>query len=82
MIPRAPWTNVGALQSEIASLRQMVNGKASSHEIHEVNRRMDSLERAVQEIRAVVNDARCGLDILEEDIRREREANGQFGVGV
>ena len=47
MIPQAPWTNTGALQQEISTLKSELSRKANNHEIYEINSRVSSLEHTL-----------------------------------
>ena len=66
MRPAAPWTDTGALQAGIQSLKQQVSRKAEAHEIHEINRKLDGLERSIREVRAENDGFRTQFDTLRE----------------
>lgn len=65
MIPQAPWTGVGAIQGELSSLKQEIDRKANSYEIHDINRKMDSLERECRNIRSEIDGILTKLQELE-----------------
>ena len=72
--PRAPWTEIGSLQSDIHNLRSEIGRKAESHEVHSLNRRLDTLEHTCREIGSKVDDFVYKLQELEEARQRKDES--------
>lgn len=62
-----PGTDVGQVQREVHDLERKINAKAEDCEVREVNSKLDSLERAIREIRT-------GFDGMEYRLQ-ELEAN-------
>jgi conjugal transfer/entry exclusion protein len=62
----APWTDIGYLQTDIQQLKNELQQKANSHEIHSINSRMDSLERTCVELSSQFNEILFRLQKLEE----------------
>lgn len=70
----APWTEIGRLQQEVTTLQNEMRNKSDSHEIHSINRRLDSLEHTCREIWSKVDDLSSRLQTMEE-IEKQRELN-------
>ncbi|MGM0589240.1 MAG: hypothetical protein ACQETE_12535 [Bacteroidota bacterium] len=66
---RAPWSDIGRLQSEMQQIKNDVRTKADSHELSSINRRMDNLEHSMRELSAKVDGVLSELRQLQEDRR-------------
>ncbi len=65
--PQAPWTGLGQLEREIDSVKSELHRKAETHEIHTLDRKLDSLERECREIRSSIDGILSRLQTLEEN---------------
>jgi len=63
----APWTDIGHLQTDIQSLKNELYQKANSHEIHSIDRRLDSLEYTSRQLSAQVDELLFRLQKMEEN---------------
>ena len=68
MYSSPPWTEIGALQQEVSTLRSDLHRKAESHEISEINRRLDSFEHSLREISATLDGILSRLQTCENHI--------------
>ena len=65
MLYEPPWTQIGALQQEVGTLKNDLHRKADSHEIHEINRRLDSMEHSLREISSALDGILSRLQTYE-----------------
>lgn len=65
----APWTDIGRVEIDIRDIRSSLHQYAKSHEIHEANRRLDSLEHTVRELSSSFGGLRYELQELQETVR-------------
>ena len=70
---QAPWTDIGSLQSDISSIKSALIGKADSHEIHSLARRLDSLEHTCREISSEVDGFKYRMQTMESQIAEGNE---------
>jgi hypothetical protein len=68
MIHSSPFSQVGN------DLRELDSRKADKHEIHTLNSRVDTLERAYRELSSDVNGLRSELQTAQETIRQISDA--------
>lgn len=68
-----PCSDTGRLQSEIRDVERKVSQCAQSHEVHQAQRNVDSLEHTVRELSSVVDGLRYELETLREEIRIMKE---------
>jgi len=66
MRPAAPWTDIGAIQSEIHSLQSELSRKVNNYELSALHGRLDRLEHSVLEIRALFDGLQSRMQMLEE----------------
>lgn len=66
---REPWSDIGRAQSDIRDIQNALGSKADDHQIHEANRRLDSLEHTLREISASVDGLRHELEASQDRIR-------------
>jgi len=62
-----PLSDAGQVQAEVERLRSELYRKVEGHELSTTNHRVVDLERAVGEIRALVDELRSWLKRLEEN---------------
>lgn len=67
MALQAPWTDIGSLQSDVREIRSQIHNKADNHEIHSINRRLDSLEHTCRELSSQINEVLYRVQRLEEN---------------
>lgn len=60
-----PWTDLGRVESDVASIKSDLYRKADSHEVHSLQRNVDSLEYTVRELSAEIDRLRAQLDPRE-----------------
>ncbi len=63
----APWTDLGRLESLINEIKQSLHRKVEFHDLHEIARRVDSLEHTVREMGTVVDGFRYRIEAIEKD---------------
>lgn len=52
--PQHPCSPTGQLESELRSVRSDLHNKANSYELDAINRRLDSLENSMRELRSEI----------------------------
>jgi len=62
-----PWTDIGRLQGEISDIQRQVREKTDSHEVHNINSRLNSLESTITNIRSQISDLTYRIQQLEYD---------------
>lgn len=67
---QAPWTDIGSLQSDVRQLRDELRNKAKDYEIHALNSRVDSLERACGQLRSEIDGLLSRMQEMEANIRQ------------
>lgn len=67
MRPAPPWTDIGALQSEIYALKSDLFQKTDKYETASLRGRLDDLEYSLREIRAVCDGLQYRLQQMEEN---------------
>ena len=72
MNPQAPWTEIGAIQQEIRSLRDDISRKADRYELDEVCRRLDSMECSLWEISTSIAGVLDRVEAIEHRQRYEK----------
>lgn len=76
-----PCSDTGRLQSEIRDLDRKVGQCAQSHEVHQVQRNVDSLEHQVREVSSLLDGVRSELQSLREKnetLRTILDQNGSY----
>jgi predicted nucleic acid-binding Zn-ribbon protein len=76
-----PCSDTGRLQSEVSDLNRKVSQCAQSHEVHQTQRNVDSLEHQLREVSATLDGLRSELQALQEDnevMKRTLEENGLY----
>ena len=69
MQTQAPWTEIGRLQSDVSDIKRQLNNKADSNEMHEISRKLDSLERSLRQVSSDTDELRCRVEDAENKIR-------------
>jgi len=62
---QAPWTEIGRLESDVRDIQSTLHNKADSHEIHQINSRLDSLEHSLREISTSFAEVQSELQELQ-----------------
>jgi len=84
MFPQPPWTNIGALQSDVDCLKSELQRKVNSYEVSSLRSTVDRLESSLREISSEVDglrtrkqevEMRIQEHIQEEIERRESDAD-------
>jgi len=70
MYLEAPWTQIGALQQEISSIKSELSRKAEGYEIHSINIRLDSMEHTLWEIGSALDGLISRLQATEDKINQ------------
>lgn len=63
--PQAPWTGIGALQSEISSIKSELGRKADDYKISSLNNDVATVANAVREVSSVVDGLLTRLQKVE-----------------
>jgi len=71
MLYEAPWTQIGALQQEVSSIKSELSRKAESYEIHSLNSRLDSVEHTVREIVSALDGLVFRLQAIEDKVNQQ-----------
>ena len=72
----APWTEISRCQQDISSIKSELHRKADDHEIHSINRRLDSLEHSLREIGTALDGFLFRLQACEEQMTMFMVAQG------
>ena len=64
----APWTEIGRCQQDIGSIKNELHRKVDSHEIYEINRRLDNLEHTMREICSTINGISFAFQTYEDKL--------------
>lgn len=70
-IMQAPWTEIGRLQQDVQQLKNQLSQKANDYEIHETNRRLDSLEYSCRKLSSQIDGLLARMQEMEESRRHE-----------
>ena len=76
-----PCSDTGRLQSEVRDLDRKISQCAQSHEVHQTQRNVDSLEHQLREISSTLDGLRSELQTVQEDneiMKRTLESNGLY----
>lgn len=65
------------LDSRLADIERKANNAAPHHEIYEINRNVDSLERSVREARAEIDGLRAQLEAAQNALIQLQELVAQ-----
>lgn len=63
---RAPWTDVGRLQSEVQSIKNDLRNKADNYEISSMKSRISDIERSMRDLNNLAHRIDYRLKNLEE----------------
>ena len=74
---REPWSDIGRLQQEMRQLKNDIQNKADDHKIHEINRKLDCLERSLREISSRIDTIQYELQVQEGQIETIMETNNE-----
>lgn len=64
----APWTEIGRCQQDIQSIKNKLHRKADDHEIHSINRRLDSVEHTLREISSTLDGILFKFQTIENQL--------------
>lgn len=65
---REPWSDIGTLQRDVSRIKQDLHNKADNHEVLEIKRKVDSMERTMREISTNVDELRYRVEDAENKI--------------
>jgi len=71
--PQPPWSGIGSLQGDVSNLRQELNRKADSHEIHSIHSTVDSLEHTIREISTSLDGLRSEIEEIRQNQQNTEE---------
>lgn len=81
MQTQAPWSEIGRIQSDVQQIRNDIRGKVDDYKIHEISRRLDSLECSLREVGSEVAGFQSELHEVQEKIGRLEQPLDQENAG-
>lgn len=71
--PQAPWTGIGALQSDISSIKSELRGKADDYKISSLNSDVATVASSIRELSSVVDGLLDRVQTCEDRIQQLEE---------